>query len=117
MSIQFETRDTRVAITVTEIDAATIGEFIGELAYGLLRYTETPLPRPGFRTSSLVVDLSLVSFLNARGARALIEADAAAGLHGGRVVVSGARGEVRRCLEVVGVFDRMQHPAERWAEP
>ena len=117
MSIQFEVQDTRVRVTVTEVDRSTIGEFAAELADGLRRYEETPRPGPGRFTTSMIVDLSEVEFLDSSGIRALVDCDLTALRFGGRVVVIGARGAVRRCLQVTGVLDHLQHPAELWAAP
>jgi anti-anti-sigma factor len=116
VSIDFEVRDTVVVVTTGEIDHHTIGEFQAELTDGLRRYEEVPHPAPGRCPTSLVVDLSQVTFLDSSGIRVLIEADLAAMRHGGRVVVAGASGVVHRVLDVTGVLGRMQPPAEatRW---
>jgi anti-anti-sigma factor len=111
MSIQFEIQDTVVRITVAEVDPLTVAQFAAELAEGLRRYEEVPRPSPGRCMTALVVDLSDVRFLDSTGIRALVDCDIAALQFGGRVVVTGARGIVRRCLEVTGVLDRLRHPA------
>jgi anti-anti-sigma factor len=116
MSIHFEVEDTRVRVSVTEVDHHTAHEFAAELAEGLERYESVPRPSPGRPTSSMLVDLGGVEFLDSAGIRALLDCDNAAARFGGRVVVHNARGAVRRCLEVTGVLEHLQHPAERWAE-
>jgi anti-sigma B factor antagonist len=116
MSIHFEVQDTEVRVTVAEVDRKTLGEFEAELADGLRRYQDVPRPNPDRCTTSMVVDLRDVEFLDSSGIRALLDSDLAAARFGGRVVLIGARGIARRCLEVTGVLERMQHPAERWTE-
>jgi anti-sigma B factor antagonist len=116
MSIHFEVEDIRLRVTVNEVDHHTVDSFAAELAEGLRRYEDMPRPSPGRCTTSMIVDLSDVTFLDSSGLRALIDADITAMRFGGRVVIVGARGIVRRCLEVSGVLDHMQHPAERWSE-
>ena len=116
MSTHFEIEDTVVRADVAEIDQATVGAFTEQLLVGLCRYELAPRPAPGRLTSSLIVDLGEVEFMDSSGIRALLDVDSVAARFGGRVVVLGAHGPVRRVLEVTGVFDRLQHPAERWAE-
>ncbi len=115
MSIHFEVEDTRVRVSVDEVDLHPVGEFAGELAEGLRRYEAVPRPSPGRCTSSMLVDLGGVQFLDSSGIRALLDCDKAAARFGGRVVVHNARGAVRRALAITGVLEHLQHPAERWA--
>jgi len=68
---------------------------------GLHRCEAGPDPSP-----ELVVDLSQVTFLDSTGIRALIDAEQALARRGGRLVVCGATGVARRCLEVTGVLER-----------
>lgn len=116
VSIHFEVGDTRVRVTVTEVDHHSVGGFAAEVAEGLRRYEESPRPGPGRCPTGMIVDLSDVTFLDSSGLRVLIDADITAARFGGRVVLVGACGVVRRCLEVSGVLDHLQHPAERWGE-
>ncbi len=99
--------DVHLAVTIEEIDHSTSADFWAELADGLRRYEEGPRRGPDRPVGHLVVDLSRVRFLDSSGIRSLIDADQVALRHGGRVVISGAEGVVRRCLEVTGVYERM----------
>jgi anti-anti-sigma factor len=116
VSVQFEVEDTVVRVWMAEVDRVTVDELRELLTDGLRRYELAPRPAPRRFTSSLIVDLGGVRFMDASGIRALLDADAAARGLGGRVVILGAHGPVRRVLEVTGVFERFQHPGERWAE-
>ncbi len=100
--------DTRVVITVEEIDHSTVEQFEAELQRGLAAYAGAPHSRPDRSAGSLVIDLSGVTFLSSAGIRALIAADQDAKAHGGRIVIDGAQGVVLRCLEVTGLLDHLQ---------
>ena len=93
--------DVLVVVTTEQIDHHTAPDFSEELAEGLRRCEVAPDPAP-----ELVVDLSQVTFLDSTGIRELILAERALARRGGRLVVCGARGVVRRCLEVTGVLER-----------
>jgi anti-sigma B factor antagonist len=89
-----------VVVTTEQIDRHTAPNFGEELAEGIRRCAEAPDPSP-----ELVVDFSQVTFLDSTGIRELIVADQALARRGGRLVVRGADGVVRRCLEVTGVLE------------
>ena len=89
-----------VVVTTDEIDHHTGSDFRAELQEGLRRCEAAPDP------PALVVDLSRVKFLDSTGIRELIDTDLALELRGGRLVVRGADGVVRRCLEITGVLER-----------
>ena len=88
----------RVQVSVEEVDRASIAQLEAELASALNRRTNGDV---------LVIDLGAVKFLDSSGIRALVDADRAAGLTGGRVNLVGATGVVRRALEVSGVWDHL----------
>ena len=90
-----------VVVMTKEIDHHTAPDFRAELQEGLRRHESAPDPPP-----ALVVDLSRVRFLDSTGIRELIDTDLALESRGGRLVVRGADGVVRRCLEVTGVLER-----------
>lgn len=90
-----------VVVTTEQIDHHTAPDFREELAEGLRRSEADPDPSP-----EVVVDLSQVTFLDSTGIRALIDAEQALTRRGGHLVVCGAHGVVRRCLEVTGVLER-----------
>ena len=100
MSIQ-PAVDVLVVVTTEQIDRHTAPDFREELAEGLRRCKAAADPPP-----ELVVDLSQVTFLDSTGIRELIVAEQALARRGGRLVVCGAHGVVRRCLEVTGVLGR-----------
>ncbi len=100
MSIQ-PSVEVRVVVTTEQIDHHTAPDFSQELADGLRRCEAAP-----DRPPELVVDLSQVTFLDSTGIRELIIAEQALKRRGGRLVVCGAHGVVRRCLEVTGVLER-----------
>src|SRR4051812_29951271 len=104
MSLRPHDTDTRVIVTVDEIDHSTVHAFDAELQRGLSQYAQAPHSRPDRSAGSLVVDLRNVTFMSSAGIRALIQADQDAMAHGGRLVVDGARGVVLRCLEVTGLL-------------
>jgi anti-anti-sigma factor len=108
MSIELPEVDTRILITIDEVDHATIAEFGLQLREGLRRYAETAHPRPDRPAGSFVIDLSEVNFLGSAGIRELIDADQEAMRHGGRIVLDGAHGVVLRCLQVTGVLEHFQ---------
>jgi anti-anti-sigma factor len=108
MSLRPQDTDTRVIITVEEIDHSTVDTFDAELRRALDQYADAPHSRPDRSAGSLVVDLRNVSFMSSAGIRALIQADQDAMAHGGRLVVDGAQGVVLRCLEVTGLLDHLQ---------
>ena len=100
MSIQPDV-EVLVVVTTEQIDHHTAPDFREELAEGLRRCEAAPDPSP-----ELVVDLSQVTFLDSTGIRALVDAEQALARRGGRLVVRGASGVVRRCLDVTGVLER-----------
>ena len=108
MSQRPQDTDTRVEITVEEIDHSTVEEFEAELRRALADYAAAPHSRPGRSDGALVIDLGRVTFMSSAGIRALIAADQDAMAHGGRLVVDGARGVVLRCLEITGLLDHLQ---------
>ena len=108
MSLRPQDTDTRVVITVEEIDHSTVDRFEAELRRGLAAYAQAPHSRPGRSAGSLVIDLCNVTFLSSAGIRALIQADQDAMSHGGRIVIDGAQGVVQRCLEVTGLLEHLQ---------
>jgi anti-anti-sigma factor len=108
MSTETHDTDTRVVITVEEIDQATVEGFEAELQRGLRAYADAPHSRPDRSAGSLVIDLRNVAFMSSAGIRALISADQDAMAHGGRLVIDGAQGVVMRCLEVTGLLDHLQ---------
>ena len=93
-----ESSAVRVQVSIEEVDRATIGLLEAELAEALQRRVNG---------DTLVVDLEAVRFLDSSGIRALLDAERAAELSGGRVSVVGATGVVRRALEVSGVWDHL----------
>jgi stage II sporulation protein AA (anti-sigma F factor antagonist) len=99
----------RLVVSIKEIDHATAAAFRAELAEALGRYEAVPPPGSS-HGAPLVVDLSLVTFLDSSGIQALVEVDREAARRGGRLVLSGADGVVRRCLEVTGVYERLAIP-------
>ena len=100
-----------VAVT-EEVDHHTALDFRAELQEGLRRCEAAPDPPP-----VLVVDLSQVKFLDSTGIRELIDTDLALGLRGGRLVVRGADGVVRRCLEITGVMERLGAASSNGTHP
>jgi anti-anti-sigma factor len=100
MSIQPSVEEVLVVVTTEQIDHHTAPDFREELAEGLRRCEAAPDPPP-----PLVVDLSQVTFLDSTGIRELILAEQALAHRGGRLVVHGASGVVRRCLETTGVLE------------
>ena len=100
MSIQPHV-DVLVVVTTEQIDHHTAPDFKAELAEGLRRCEAAPDPAP-----ELVVDLSQVTFLDSTGIRELIDAEQALARRGGRLVICGAHGVVRRCLDITGVLER-----------
>ena len=100
MSIQPDV-EVLVVVTTEQIDRHTAPDFSRELREGLRRCEAAP-----DRPPELVVDLSQVTFLDSTGIRELIVAEQALAPRGGRLVVRGAHGVVRRCLEVTGVLER-----------
>ncbi|MET0159957.1 MAG: STAS domain-containing protein [Acidimicrobiales bacterium] len=100
MSIQPDV-EVVVVVTTEQIDRHTALDFRKELREGLRRCEAALDPPP-----DLVVDLSQVTFLDSTGIRELIDAEQALARRGGRLVVRGADGVVRRCLEVTGVLER-----------
>jgi anti-anti-sigma factor len=117
MTIEFEAQDTWVIVNIVEIDRSNVDEFRALLRDAFRRYERAPRPTPGRCTTSMLIDLSRVRFLDCSAVKALVDVDAAADTFGGRVVIVAAQGEARRCLEITGVYERLRHPAERWAEP
>jgi anti-sigma B factor antagonist len=109
MRIEFEATDTRVKVTVTEVDRATVDRFKAQLAEGLGRYDDAKLAA-GRCTTAVVVDLSDVEFLDSTGIRALLDTDREATRLGGRLLVTGANGIVRRMLELTGVLQHLEYP-------
>ena len=97
MSSPPERDESRVVITVGEVDHASAPEFADEI--------ERAANGSG---DDLVIDLRQVTFMGSAGIRVLIDADLAAADRGGRVRVEGAHGVVLRCLEVTGVLERLQ---------
>jgi anti-anti-sigma factor len=91
----------RLQVSVEEVDRASIDRLEAELAGALQQRTNG---------DALVVDLGAVRFLDSSGIRALVDADRAAGLTGGRVNLVGATGVVRRALEVSGVWGHLALP-------
>jgi len=79
---------------------------------GLHRCEAGPDPSP-----ELVVDLSQVTFLDSTGIRDLIVAEQALAHRGGRLVICGAHGVVRRCLEITGVLERFGGASTNGTEP
>ena len=53
----------------------------------------------------LVVDFSQVTFMGSAGIHELIDAEQALKRRGGRLIVRGAHGVARRCLEVTGFLE------------
>ena len=88
----------RLQVSVEEVDRASIGLLEAELAEALSRRVNG---------DPLIIDLTAVRFLDSSGIRALVDADRAAGLTGGRVNLVGANGVVLRALEVSGVWDHL----------
>ncbi|MET0727527.1 MAG: STAS domain-containing protein [Acidimicrobiales bacterium] len=97
MSIELEVV---VVVTTEQIDHHTAVDFRNELREGLFSCLAGPDPSP-----ELVVDLSQVTFLDSTGIRELIVTERALEHRGSRLVVRGAQGVVRRCLEVTGVLE------------
>ena len=83
--------DQIVRVTVEEIDRATVEQFIGEIT------AHDPGPY------CLVVDVRDVSFIDARGVRALLEVADEMRAAGGVVAVRRAGRAVRRILDVLGL--------------
>jgi anti-sigma B factor antagonist len=100
MSIQPDV-ETLVVVATEQIDRHTALDFGKELAEGLRRCEAAPDPSP-----ELVVDLSHVTFLDSTGIRELIVAEQALQRRGGRLIVRGAHGVARRCLEITGLLER-----------
>jgi anti-sigma B factor antagonist len=85
-----------VVITTVEVDRATVARFRTELAAALAA------PRP----VSLRIDLRRVTFLDASGVRALLDAERAARATNACIEIE-AEGIVRRVLEVTGLWQRL----------
>ena len=100
MSIQPDV-DVLVVVTTEQIDRHTALDFSKELAEGLRRCEAAPDLSP-----ELVVDFSQVTFMGSAGIHELIDAEQALKRRGGRLMVRGAHGVARRCLEVTGVLER-----------
>ncbi len=99
MSIQPDA-EVLVFVKTEQIDHRTAPDFREELAEGIRRCEAALDPSP-----ELVVDMSQVTFLDSTGIRELIVAERALEYGGGRLVVRGASGVVRRVLEVTGVLE------------
>ena len=104
--------DALVVVTTEQIDHHTAPDFREELAGGVRRSEAAPSPSP-----ELIVDLSKVTFLDSTGIRELIDAEQALARRGGRLVVRGAHGVVRRCLEVTGVLERFGGASTNGTKP
>ncbi len=85
--------DRVVRITVEEVDRATVGQFVEELA----------ALEPG--CYRLVVDLRDVAFIDAGGVRALLATATAMSVAGGTIALRNARSAVRRVLDVLDLND------------
>jgi anti-anti-sigma factor len=81
-----------------EVDLTTSQHLHGHLQASLEDHGEGPV----------VCDLSAVTFLDATGLHALIAAQGRAEYAGRRFAVAGARGQVRRTLELVRLVDMLE---------
>ena len=99
MSIQPDV-ETLVVVATEQIDRHTALDFSKELAEGLRRCEAAPDLSP-----ELVVDFSQVTFMGSAGIHELIDAEQALKRRGGRLIVRGAHGVARRCLEVTGFLE------------
>jgi anti-sigma B factor antagonist len=85
-----------VVIETIEIDRASVDRFRAELAAALA--TQRPV--------SVCIDLRNVTFLDASGVRALLDAERAARATNACLEIE-AEGTVRRVLELTGVWERL----------
>jgi anti-anti-sigma factor len=88
-----------VVIKTAEVDRATVGRFRAELAAALA--TPTPL--------TLRLDLREVTFLDASGVHAILDAERAARATNACLEIE-AQGIVRRVLELTGLWQRLGAP-------
>ncbi|WP_067793572.1 STAS domain-containing protein [Actinomadura formosensis] len=87
------------AVVTGELDIATAAEFGVELA----RLIDE-------RTPDVVLDVSALTFCDARGLAAIIAADELARSRGGAVTLTGARPQLARILRITGLDRRFPLP-------
>ena len=103
LTVAVERRDDLLCATLRgELDLATVAQL------------EVELPSP-HRGDTLIIDLQELSFIDSMGVRAVMQLDLTARAEHWSVVLVGARGHVKRVLELCYVHQRISmvdDPAE-----
>ena len=95
-----------LTVTVHDSPSVNVVEVRGELDWSTARMLrQALLGLDQGRASSLVVDLSQLSFLDSSGMGVLVSACRRTRASGGTFSVSRANGEARRALEIAGLTD------------
>ena len=86
--------ETALVLAVGEIDLSSVAALAGALAEAAARGAE------------ILLDLHGVTFCDCTGLHAIIDADEQARQAGGRLMISRARPQMRRLLEITGLDSR-----------
>lgn len=95
------TRDTCVVVLAGDLDMSVVDEVCSVLV--------DEASRPG--TTSVIVDLDALDFLDASGLSALVTGHNTARFHGRGFAVTHAHGGVRAVLELTGLLASLSGPA------
>jgi anti-anti-sigma factor len=88
--------DGRVVVTATgEVDLSTAAQFEQEISHAL-----------GGDTSRLILDISQLAFMDARGLRVLVSSQEHARRHGVAFQLATGRGQSRQLLELSGLLEK-----------
>ena len=101
-----DSEDVVVLMTIEEVDAATVPAFAAELDSAMARYHSVRQASPG-RSSTLVIDLRQVRFLDSKGLQSLLTVHREAVAEQGRIRLENAEGVVLRVLEITGTLDHV----------
>ena len=101
-----DSEDVVVLMTIEEVDAATVPAFAAELDSAMARYRSVRQAATGL-SSTLVIDLRQVRFLDSKGLQSLLDVHREAVAAQGRICLDNAEGVVLRVLEITGTLDHV----------
>ena len=101
-----DSEDVVVLMTIEEVDAATVPAFAAELDSAMARYRSVRQAATGL-SSTLVIDLRQVRFLDSKGLQSLLDVHREAVAAQGRIRLDNAEGVVLRVLEITGTLDHV----------
>lgn len=95
-----------LAVAVERCDDLVWATLRGELDLATVVQLEVELPSP-HKGDAVVIDLRQLDFIDSIGVRAMMQLDVTARAEDWSLVLAGARGHVKRVLEVCGVHRRI----------